>query len=241
MKIITYPVASFVNALDLAKTVDSLGDNCAHTTCATKMGKKMSGGFKDIIASAVKYGMIKNKGGILSLTSAFKEYKLSYTPEEGKEHLIKLFLSPQLFQEIYAKYNSVGLPSPDVLEKALVREFGVPDKFATRTSTYFLNGAKYVGLLGEHNNFTSKTQPTTDVTSEQKEGTDMPHTPGLPQHESKPNDYSVQIVGPGIDTKLILTEESDFLILNAILNKVKSKLTPEKKGKIKDENPQSPA
>lgn len=237
MKIVTYPVASFVNALALAQAVDSLGDNCAHATCAAKMSKKLGGGFKDIIASAVKYGMVKNKGGILSLADAYKEYKLSYTPEEGKEHLVKLFLNPQLFQEIYAKYNIVGLPPSDVLEKALVREFGVPDKIATRTSTYFINGAKYVGILDEHNSFTSKTQPIVESPHEQKGDVEAPRNPNAPL-DRRPNEYSIQIEGPGIDTKLMLTDESDFLILTAILNKVKSKLKFEKKEQVNDD-PQS--
>lgn len=231
MKIASYPLASFAKALELAKTVDSLGDNCAHATCATKMGKKLSGGFKDLIASAVKYGLITNKRGILSLAGEYKDYKFSYTPEEGEKHLIKLFLNPQLFQDIYAKYGSVGLPSSDVLEKALVREFGVPDKFTTRTATYFLNGAKYVGLLDEHNNFTSKVPVNTATTTEHKDVHDASPALDLSKNESESTNYSVQIVGPSIDTKLTLTEESDFLILDAILNKVRSKLTPEKKEK----------
>ena len=145
-----------------------------------------------------------------------------------------------MFQEIYTKYNNVGLPSPDVLEKALVREFGVPDKFATRTSTYFINGAKYVGLLDEHNSFTLKTQSTTNTAPEQKGEIGASRNPDL-QHESAPNEYSIQIEGPGIDTKLTLAEESDFLMLTPILNNVKSKLTLGKKEQTEDENPQSPA
>lgn len=238
MKIASYPLSTFVKALELAKAVDSLGDNCAHATCATKLDKKLSGGFTDLISSAVKYGLVTNKKTMLTLTKSYKDHKLSYTPEEEQAHLRKLFLNPPLFQEIYTKYNSVGLPYPEVLEKALVREFGVPDKFAKRTATYFLNGAKYVGLLNEHNSFISESSTKKEPPSMEKGAYDAT-SDSSSKKESESKNYTVQIVGPSIDSRLTLTEESDLLILDAILTKVKNKLMLGKKDTIKDENHQS--
>lgn len=240
MKIASYPLGTFAKALELAKTVDSLGNDCAHATCAAKMNKKVSGGFKDLIAAAAKYGLVTNKRSILSLTDSYKNYKLSYTLEEGSGHLKKLFLNPPLFQEIYEKYSSVDLPTPDVFEKAIVREFGVPDKLATRISTYFINGAKFVGLLDEQNKFTS------GVSLDEGNPTPREDAPSVPKdfHHEKINPesqgYSIHIKGPGINTELELIENSDFLILDAILKKVKNKIAPEKKNKKEDENPKSP-
>ncbi len=229
-RITSYPLASFSKALDLAKAVDSLGDNCASDVCASKMGKKMSGGFKDLVASAVKYGFIINKKGKLTLTDTYnKDYKLSYNDEEANKHLQRLFLKPQLFQEVYDKYKVVGLPV-DVLDKALVREFGVPEKYATRTSTYFINGAKFVKLLNEDNTFASIAGSNLQTSSQGQE-----ETPGavVVDKQEQPvfaDVYSIKILGPGVDTTISLTEESDFEIIDAVLKKVKNKVSIKKDG-----------
>lgn len=238
MKIATYPLATFTKALELAKAVDDLGDNCAHTTCAMKMNKKISGGFKDIISSAVKYGLITNKKGILTLTNAYNEYKLSYTPEEANTHKEKLFLNPPLFQEVYDKYKKVRLPPSDILEKALVREFGIADKLSSRMAKYFINGAKFIGLLDEQNNFTSKAfDGKTDALSQEegRSASDLqPQKMGLSQQN-----YSIQIVGPNTDVKLPLAVEADFQVVEAMLLKVRKTLKLVKEDHKKDEDPES--
>ena len=169
-----------------------------------------------------KYGLISNKKGFLNLTDAYKSYKLSYNKEEEKKHLQTMFLKPPLFQEILEKYRNVPLPI-EILEKALIKEFGVPEKHASRTTTYFINGARLVGLLTESNRFASVEGTESTPESEAQKTSSMP----IPELPTK--GYSVQIVGPDIDTKLNILEQSDFTILNAILDKIKNKLGLEKR------------
>lgn len=236
MKISSYPLSPFSKALELAKTISDLGGNCSHTVCAAKMNKKMGGSFKDLISATVKYGLISNKKGTLTLTDEYKSYKLSYNLEEENAHLRILFLKPQLFQAIYEKYKDVPLPI-DILEKALVKEFGVPEQHASRTTNYFINGARSVGLLGENNIFSVANESAESPSPKDTPRSDLPSAP--PKFQSE-DCYSVHIVGPSIDTKLDIVEISDLLIVDAVLAKVKSKLKPETKEKAKDENPQSP-
>lgn len=218
MKIASYPMASFSKSLELANTVSDLGGNCAHATCAAKMNKKIGGAFKDLISAAVKYGLISNKRGFLTLTEEYRNYKLSYDEKEEKKHLRSLFLKPILFQEIFEKYKNVPLPV-EILEKALIKEFGVPEKHASRTTTYFINGARSTGLLDENNRFIS-----TDIVESTKTNENNVQPEGfLSVTDPVSGGYSVQIIGPNINTKLNIIDKSDFTILDAILNKVRDK------------------
>lgn len=235
MKIAAYPLATFTKALELAKAVDDLGNNCAHATCAAKMNKKISGGFKDLISSAVKYGLITNKRGILSLTDGYNNYKLSYTSEEADTHKKKLFLTLPLFQEIFTKYKDVGLPTADILEKALVREFGVPEKFSTRTAHYFTNGAKFTGLLNDQNKF----RIPTDGSTSQQENVKVDSMPQTKNPVISSQEYSIEVMGQNTNIKLPLKDESDFLIVDAMLSKVKKSLGLDDKESKEHENPKS--
>lgn len=237
-KIVNYPSAGFQKSLELSKAVDTLGDNSSADVCAQKMGKKMSGGFKDLIAAAVKYGFILNKKGKLALTDAYKEYKLSYNDDEANKHLQGFFLKPQLFQEIYDKYKNVGLPV-DVLDKALVREFGVPDKHATRTSTYFISGARFIKLLNEDNTFNSTVDSDTRIPESDEKKPFRPNDAGAPDFVASKDSYSIKITGPGVDTTISITEDSDFDIIDAILKKVRSKVSTKKELAKPNETPES--
>lgn len=218
MKVASFPLYTFDKANELSKTVSDLGGSCTQAICAAKMKKKVSGAFRDLVSAAVKFGLITNKNGNLALTEAYKAVKLAYSPEEETEQLRKLFLNPPLYLEIYNKYKDVSLPI-DILEKALVKEFGVPEQHASRISNHFIKDARKIGLLGENNVFIEKTAQT--ETPKEK-------TPKEEETFNKKtysnNGYTIHIVGPDIDSKLNITEGSDLHILDAILKKVKSKL-----------------
>jgi hypothetical protein len=225
-KVVEYPKASLKNSLELAKVVDELGGSCNKNTCADKMNKKMSGAFVDRIAAASKFGLINIKKGNLTTTQLYKNYKLSYTDDEKKEHLRKAFLNVLLFQKILSKYKKGKLPI-DILNKALTRELDVPERDASRVAGYFIDGSKMVGLLKQDNTF-----DLIGITEEPKHEGDLgPETEGQADEGIKekriqkplPYDYVVEIRGPNINTTIKILEKDDFTIVDAVLGRMKKK------------------
>ena len=154
-KVIEYPRASLKNSLALALAVDQLGGSCNKATCAEQMGKKVSGGFLALVAAATKFGFVKMTRGTITLTQMYKDYKLSYDENEKLNHLRKAFFGIPLFKNMYDKWKDVKLPV-NILDKAIVREFHVEEKIASRVSKYFIDAAKTVRLLNPDNSFNLK-------------------------------------------------------------------------------------
>ena len=218
-KIIEYTRASFKKSIELAKTVDELGGSCDKKTAAEKMGKTVSGGFTALIGAASKFELIKMNRGVLSLEQTYKDYKLAYNDEEKTKILQKSFFSVPLFKKVYDKYKDVKLPI-DLLDKVLIREFGVEEKMASRVAGYFIDGAKMVKLLNPDNSFNSINRKI--ETNEEKEVFDEPDDE---RNGSQKNNYIVQIHGPNIDQKIEIEETDHILLVEAAMDIIKKKLS----------------
>jgi len=235
-KIIEYPRASFKNSLQLAKAVDDLGGSCDIKTAAEKMGKKLSGGFTALTSAASKFGFIKMTKGTLSLEQTYKNYKLAYDEEEKTKVLRKSFLSVPLFKRIYDKYQDVKLPL-DLLDKVLIREFGVEEKMASRAAGYFVDAAKQVKLLNPDNSFNSTNEKgnlSVDETEKNEEASGLKEEDNFVK-SNKPNNYVVQIRGPNINQTIEIEEADHITLVEAAMNIIKKKLTK----KEQDENSES--
>lgn len=230
-KKIDYPRASFESCLKLAEAVESLGGQCDMGTCAAKMNKKPSGAFNALIGASTKFRFITRKQGKLYTSDLYNKMKLSYTEEEKKEFLRILFLNADSFKEIYEKYKKVKLPL-DILDKALVKEFNVEKKLSQRVAKYFVDGAKFTGLLNQDNTFNE-----INSSLENKEIVEN-NAPPLKQtikneRSLSEEDYSgldkfiVHIYGKGMNSKIEINEMEDLTILNAMINKIKKNLNLE--------------
>ena len=224
-KKIDYPRASFKACLELAKAVEDLGGQCNMETCSSKMNKKMSGAFHALVGAATKFGLINRKQGNLYLTDAYEKMKLSYTEEEKQNFLRIFFLNVPVFNDIFLKYKNVKLPV-SILDKALIKEFGVDKKLSKRVSKYFIDGAKEVGLLNEDNSFNPL--ETKEEELENKEGN--PLVKEIQKKKVMEEDYSgsdkfiIHIYGRGMNSKIEINEEEDLEIVNAMINKVKKNI-----------------
>ncbi len=234
-KIVDYPRASLINAVELAKAVYDLGGHSTIHTCADKMGKSVSGAFKALVSAADKFNLIDNQRGDLTCTELFNQYKHAYSESEEQSLLQKSFLSSGVFESLYERFRGRKVPT-DILDKMLVREFEVPPQVASRISGYFVKGAREVGLLDVDNNLLDVTfgsyeeqkregaQPDAYDVSSQEEGSD-----NIEPKEEIANIYSevysVRFVGPGLNTTIEVTESCDLLIVDAVLNKIKNKLS----------------
>ena len=58
-KLIDYPRTTYASAWEVAEVVDDTGGKCALETCARKLDRKVSGSFKAIVGSAVKFGLLR--------------------------------------------------------------------------------------------------------------------------------------------------------------------------------------
>ena len=149
-KLIDYPRTSYSGAWELAEVTDDTGGKCAIDTAARKLNRKVSGSFKAIIGSAVKFGLITSKRDLLTTTTLFKRIKHAYDKQEEIIFHREAFLTPPLFTQICRKFRSRELPV-QMLDVMLIREFGVEEINAQGVSKAFVEGARMVGLLDENN------------------------------------------------------------------------------------------
>lgn len=149
-KLIDYPRTSYASAWEVAEVVDDTGGKCALETCARKLNRKVSGSFKAIIGSAVKFGLLTSKRELLSTTTLFRRIKHAYDKQEELLFHREAFLAPPLFTQLCRKFRQRELPV-QMLDVTLIREFDVEEINAAAVAKAFTEGARVVGLLDEHN------------------------------------------------------------------------------------------
>ena len=149
-KTIDYPRTSYQSAWEVAEVVDDTGGKCAIETAARKLNRKVSGSFKAIIGSAVKFGLLTSKRELLTTTNLFRRIKNAYDKQEEKIYHREAFLHPPLFTQICRKFRNRELPV-HMFDVMLVREFGVEEINTQNVSRAFIEGARMAGILNEQN------------------------------------------------------------------------------------------
>ena len=149
-KLIDYPRTSYTGAWELAEVIDDTGGKCAIETAARKLSRKVSGSFKAIIGSGVKFGLITSKRDLLTTTTLFKRIKHAYDKQEEILFHREAFLSPPLFIQLCRKFRSRELPV-QMLDVMLIREFSVEEINAQSVAKAFVDGCRMVGLIDENN------------------------------------------------------------------------------------------
>jgi hypothetical protein len=149
-KLIDYPRTSYTGAWEVAEVVDDTGGKCALETCARKLNRKVSGSFKAIVGSGVKFGLLTSKREILTTTTLFRRIKHAYDKQEELIFHREAFLTPPLFTQLCRKFRSRELPVA-MLDVLLIREFGVEEINAQSVAKAFIDGARMVGVLDENN------------------------------------------------------------------------------------------
>jgi hypothetical protein len=149
-KLIDYPRTTYAGAWELAEVIDDTGGKCAIETAARKLNRKVSGSFKAIIGSAVKFGLLTSKRDLLTTTTLFKRIKHAYDKQEEIVFHREAFLTPPLFTQLCRKFRSRELPV-QMLDVMLIREFGVEEINAQGVAKAFVEGCRMVGLLDERN------------------------------------------------------------------------------------------
>ena len=149
-KLIDYPRTTYASAWELGEVVDDTGGKCAIETAARKLNRKVSGSFKAIIGSAVKFGLLSSKRDLLTTTTLFKRIKHAYDKQEEILFHREAFLTPLLFTQLCRKFRSRELPV-QMLDVMLIREFNVEEINAPGVAKAFVEGCRMTGLLDELN------------------------------------------------------------------------------------------
>lgn len=147
-KLIDYPRTGYAGAWEVADVVNDTGGKCALETCARKLNRKVSGSFKAIVGSAVKFGLLTSKREMLTTTTLFRRIKHAYDKQEELLFHREAFLTPPLFTQLCRKFRSRELPV-QMLDIMLIREFDVEEINAQGVAKAFVDGARMVGLLDE--------------------------------------------------------------------------------------------
>ena len=221
-----YPRRSLSDALKLAETVSNLGGKCSVETCAESMKRKVSGAFAALVNAAVKYGLVTSKSSELAVTEQFNRYRLAYDEKEKRELLRQAFLNVPLFSQVFTQFRNGELPPGDILTKILIREFDVNENLASALYLYFIEGATESGLLSEDGKFVES-----DVAEGEVEQTPVHDESDRQEHAPQPiatsvadDEFSITIVGPGLNSTLAIRDPEDLLIVDAMLKKVQRKL-----------------
>jgi len=241
-KQIDYPRASLRAAIQLAEAVDGFAGSCSVDLAAEKLGKRLSGAFSAQISSAVKYGLIDNKGGKLTICPLYRNLKLAYTPDEATKVLREALLSPPLFSAIYNRFKGQKLPI-EHFEKMLIKEFGVSDDMASRVAGYFLDGAKQSALMDSDNVLRGEGTQDEEDDSEDNGATLLEVVPAVAKyedtqehatHDSKQRtitgnsavveDFWLNIRGPGMNFSIEVKELDDLEIVQIMLRKIERAL-----------------
>lgn len=230
-KIVDYPRASLQNSVALADAVAALGGTASIEMAAEKLHKKPSGAFSALMSATVKYGLLSSKDGRLLNQPLYREIKLAYTEEERRQKLQAAFLSPPLFQSIAARFGGQSLPV-EHFEKLLIREFDVPQEMASRVATYFIAGAKQCGMLSADNVLVGGGSRVIEPPKEERKVSDLQEPSseeGVDQIETvasvSDGSYSVTVRGPGLQSTVLVRDEEDLVIVEALLAKVKKGLS----------------
>jgi hypothetical protein len=232
-----YPKSSFEKSLKLAEAVHALGGSCSSETAGTKLGLSgTSGGFSTLVGGAVKYNLIKVEKSILHTTELFKQIQLSYNDSEKIANLRLAFLTPETFKQLYEKLNGKELPI-SILDKILIKEYGVDEASASKVSKYFVSGTKLVKLLDDKNILLTidENTPEVQIVDDLENDASKTSIEKTDFKKSKENSdenlitltdrYLIQIIGPGLNTRLEINDIDDLAIVDITLNKIKKKLS----------------
>lgn len=231
-KIVEYPRASLQRSLALAEAIDKMGGEASDEMAAESMGNRLSGAFKAIVASAVKFGLISSSKGRLKTEPLFQDYKLAYSEAQKLEAMRRAFLSAPLFAAIVTRLRGQTIPAH--FEKLLIREHNVPADIASRVAGYFMDGARETGILEPNGVITvAGSDIVSDSDSDSSVGPEAVESERLTENGgSVPffRGYTVRITGPGLDTRIGIKEEEDIDIVEVMLKKVRRLLKSEQGG-----------
>ncbi|WP_313181405.1 hypothetical protein [Sphingobacterium siyangense] len=232
-KIKNYPDAAFEKCLELAYAIESLGGECLSATAAEKLNRTESGGYGVLVSATVKHGLITNIKSTLKITDLFKKIIHAYTEDEALVFKREAFLKPEVFKLIYERLKGKKLDI-SILGKVFIREYDVDSKSAQKVAGYFIKGIKLLGLLDQQDNLLNVEfgliSENSDISAEEDIAVEEVKVEDVKSPEftimqrpfsTNEEEYIIHLKGPTIDSRLVIKDEDDFVILTSYINKIR--------------------
>ncbi len=233
IKITSFPVQSLTTSIELvAKIVKGrgeVGSTLKEIAITTGIGE---GSLPLPISTCCQYGIYESVYGTgYKTTELFQRIYLHSFIEDKKKAIFEALSNPPLYKRLLNDFNGKVLPDEKGFTNYLIKEFGFkPYAIPRIVKAFFENFQEYIDgnnklrfILSPVQNGNEKYTviPESDNTQPPQRGQD---DFDLPPDSSKNKGYTVHIFGEGINSKLSLTEPEDFVILEAMISKVKKKI-----------------
>lgn len=139
-----FPRYAFLSAIPVAAAALELGGEALYGDVANKMGRKMGGGYRYLVTSAVQHGLISYSNWTISVTELYREIDSAGNQKHKSNLLKQAFLFVPLYSRILSEWGvKEDLES---LGSFLRNELGVDSEAAKVVSRNYVEGAKSVGL-----------------------------------------------------------------------------------------------
>lgn len=203
--------------------------------------KGLSGAVAPKIAAMAYFGFLDKKGADYWLSESSRRITDPLDEEEKKNEIRSALNKPTLYSELLEKFQEAG-EIPEKLEVHLHRFHGIADNAAKRAADIFRESAIYAGVINEEGRFLEKAD-TEETPSEKAQPQSPPSSPETPPFQGKvspsstslrssiaiseTNSYTVSIAGPKIQFSVIVSDEADLAIIEAMLQKVRTFINAE--------------
>jgi hypothetical protein len=148
-----YPPASIDEALKFADIVEKLGArNVSEPIILKELDlKAISRSFWGKTASAKQFGLISVDGKSYTLTERARLILRPRDESSKKNLLIETFLTPELYKDLYEKFQEKQILPGETLANILFHDHSINVNASKDAAKAFIDSAKYVGLLGPDN------------------------------------------------------------------------------------------
>lgn len=149
-----YPPYSLEDALRFITTIEKLGGRTVSESLLLKeIGIKQprTKSFWGKVTSAKQFGLLTVDGENYTLTEKARLILRPKDDDSKKTVLRESFLNPELYKELYEKFNGQQLPTVETLANVLYHDHGLNVNVSMDASKAFIESAKYVNLLGPDN------------------------------------------------------------------------------------------
>ncbi len=188
----SYPALSLQSALTVIQEARPLGRTIAKTTLSTigrsdAKGSVISGAFIRKISALTQFGLIQTEGNNINFTDTAEA--ILYFKDEGekKQNLIKAFLSPSAFYDLYNDLSkNIPINTNHIRNKA-IREIGIAEAAVNSFITNFIQSGVFANLIkydSEDKQTITLIDPTNEEPREEKTIVDE-------QNKEKIKEYNV--------------------------------------------------
>lgn len=144
----SYPAFSIQEVIEATKSLkEQLGDGpYSRDSMAIALGYKgITGSSSMKIASCVHFGLLDRNGNTYSQSELANHILNFISEEERVSSLLIAFGKPALYQKLISEYSGKSLPL--MLERILIRNYGIQENAVKSAVSTFKESAEYAGAL----------------------------------------------------------------------------------------------